>query len=263
MKRVRMVSGSHGFIKFKVQRIDGLGVGTQIHNSVAIYFDYNEPVITNTCIYSIETCISTGTDIQSACNSYTWIDGNTYTSSNNTATYIIDNVAGCDSIVTLNLIINNVSNIGTTLSGATITANNSNATYQWLDCNNNNEPIEGATSQTFTATESGNYAVEVTENGCTNTSTCVAVTIIGLSEWSNDLQAAVYPNPSQGNVEITLGSAMQNVELMLTDIQGRVIFTRNYTSLLKTNIELPDAKGVYMLKLKAQDSTSTLRLVKE
>jgi len=45
-------------------------------------------------------------DMQTACVSYTWIDGNTYTTSNNTAIYIIDNAAGCDSIVTLNLTIN-------------------------------------------------------------------------------------------------------------------------------------------------------------
>ncbi len=256
-------AGSHGFIKFKVQRIDGLGVGTQIPNSAAIYFDYNEPVITNTCIYSIENCMSASTDVQSACNSYTWIDGNTYTSSNNTATYIIDNAAGCDSIITLNLTITNVSNIGTTISGATITANNNNGTYQWLDCDDNNAPIVGATSQTFTATEDGNYAVSITENGCTNTSACVAVTIIGIDESNNALQANVYPNPSQGQVEITLGKTTTDVELVLTDVQGKVVFKRNYPSLFKTNIELPDAKGVYFLKINAQGSTETIRLVRE
>ena len=29
---------------------------------------------------------NTGTDVQTACDSYTWIDGNTYTTSNNSAT---------------------------------------------------------------------------------------------------------------------------------------------------------------------------------
>ncbi|NQU31870.1 MAG: hypothetical protein HQ521_01435 [Bacteroidetes bacterium] len=48
---------------------------------------------------------NTGTDVQTACDSYTWIDGNTYTSSNNTATYTITNQAGCDSLVTLDLTI--------------------------------------------------------------------------------------------------------------------------------------------------------------
>ena len=50
-----------------------------------------------------------GTDTQVACGSYTWIDGNTYTTNNNTATFTILNgsVNGCDSIVTLDLTINN------------------------------------------------------------------------------------------------------------------------------------------------------------
>lgn len=48
---------------------------------------------------------SESTDIIEACDSYTWINGITYSSSNNTATHIIENAAGCDSIITLNLII--------------------------------------------------------------------------------------------------------------------------------------------------------------
>ena len=50
-----------------------------------------------------------GTDTQTACGSYTWIDGNTYTASNNTATFNIPGGAanGCDSLVTLDLTISN------------------------------------------------------------------------------------------------------------------------------------------------------------
>jgi hypothetical protein len=47
-----------------------------------------------------------GTDVITSCDSYTWIDGNTYTTSNNTATDTLTNVDGCDSIVTLDLTIN-------------------------------------------------------------------------------------------------------------------------------------------------------------
>ncbi|MFM1930716.1 MAG: hypothetical protein RL226_19, partial [Bacteroidota bacterium] len=47
------------------------------------------------------------TDIVSSCSAYVWIDGNTYTESNNTATFnIIGGAAnGCDSLVTLHLTI--------------------------------------------------------------------------------------------------------------------------------------------------------------
>ena len=47
------------------------------------------------------------TDLQTACTSLTWIDGNTYTSNNNTATFTLTNAAGCDSVVTLDLTITN------------------------------------------------------------------------------------------------------------------------------------------------------------
>ena len=48
-----------------------------------------------------------GTDQQSACGSFTWIDGNTYLSSTNSPLYTIvgGNVNGCDSTVNLNLTI--------------------------------------------------------------------------------------------------------------------------------------------------------------
>lgn len=45
---------SMGFVKFKINRVAGLPVGTQIENTAAIYFDYNAPVITNTPISVID-----------------------------------------------------------------------------------------------------------------------------------------------------------------------------------------------------------------
>jgi hypothetical protein len=70
---------------------------------------------------------TTGTDVITACDSYTWIDGETYTESNNTATLLLEGAAanGCDSLVTLNLTINN-SATGTDI----ITACDS---YTWID----------------------------------------------------------------------------------------------------------------------------------
>ena len=56
--------------------------------------------------YTITVNNSTSsTDVQTACDSYTWIDGVIYTSSNNTATFTTTNTAGCDSLITLNLTI--------------------------------------------------------------------------------------------------------------------------------------------------------------
>src|SRR5690606_34987832 len=81
---------------------------------------------------------TTGTDVQTACDSYTWIDGITYTASNNSATYTLTNAAGCDSVVTLDLTINYTTSgtdvqtacdSYTWIDGITYTASNNSATY--------------------------------------------------------------------------------------------------------------------------------------
>ena len=81
---------------------------------------------------------NTEIDFVTACDSYTWIDGNTYTASNNSATHTLSNASGCDSIVSLDLTINN-SNTGidvvtacdsyTWIDGNTYTARNNRATH--------------------------------------------------------------------------------------------------------------------------------------
>ena len=60
------------------------------------------------------------------CDTYTWIDGNTYTASNNTATFTLTNSAGCDSVVTLIL-------PSTTVTLALMYKHSD--TYTWIDGN--------------------------------------------------------------------------------------------------------------------------------
>ena len=56
---------------------------------------------------TINTIRLSSVDIHVACDSFTWIDGIVYTSSNNTATvYMYQAADDCDSLVTLNLTIN-------------------------------------------------------------------------------------------------------------------------------------------------------------
>jgi len=54
---------SHGFVKFKIEQQLDLPEGTTIENEAAIYFDFNEAVITNTAFHTIgDEFIETGTN---------------------------------------------------------------------------------------------------------------------------------------------------------------------------------------------------------
>ncbi|MCH2043618.1 MAG: T9SS type A sorting domain-containing protein [Saprospiraceae bacterium] len=46
-------AGSHGFIRFKINQVTDNPLGTIINNNAAIYFDFNEPIITNTTFHEI------------------------------------------------------------------------------------------------------------------------------------------------------------------------------------------------------------------
>ncbi|MDA7762925.1 PKD domain-containing protein [Crocinitomicaceae bacterium] len=85
---------------------------------------------------------SSGTDNITSCDSFTWLDGNTYTENNNNATFMLVDSLGCDSLVTLNLtILNSSFGIDTQtacdsyqwVDGNTYTENNNTATYTLLN----------------------------------------------------------------------------------------------------------------------------------
>ena len=92
---------------------------------------------------------TTSINEQTACGSYTWIDGITYTESNNTATYTLTNAAGCDSVVTLNLTINQSV---TSTSSATIC--DSELPYVWNGLTFNEASTQSQTLQTVNGCDS-------------------------------------------------------------------------------------------------------------
>ena len=91
----------------------------------------------------------------------------------------------------------------TSTNGNVVMANLSGAnSYQWIECDDINTPISGATSPNFTPTNNGNYAVEITENSCSGTSSCVSITTVGINDTSKGSYEEIYPNPSNGTFTI-------------------------------------------------------------
>jgi len=45
---------SHGYVQYKARLKDNLPLGTQINNTANIYFDFNQPVVTNTTVNTID-----------------------------------------------------------------------------------------------------------------------------------------------------------------------------------------------------------------
>lgn len=157
------------------------------------------------------------TDVQSACSSYTWIDGNTYYASTNSPQWVLTNAAGCDSVITLDLTIEN--NTGTDIvyacgshtwiDGNTYTASTSSPTWVLTNaagCDSLvtlNLYIGGPSSSTHTVNACGSYTWinGVTYTSSTNTPTWVIPNVYGCdSTITLDL---TINNPSTGVHTVT------------------------------------------------------------
>ncbi len=133
--------------------------------------------------------------------------------------YASQTINGCESqrlevTVTVTVLDNTV-----TENGLTLTANQTGAAYTWVDCNNGNQPIAGATTQSYTASANGSYAVNVEQNGCSVTSNCVAITTVGLDDFQAGL-FRIYPNPTSTVLHIELEKA---TGIRLLDVTGKLL----------------------------------------
>jgi hypothetical protein len=202
------------------------------------------------------------TDTQSACDSYTWIDGNTYTADNNVATFTLTNTNGCDSVVTLNLTIETPPTANATNNGdGTLTATGT-GTYQWMDCGTGTA-VAGETSATFVPAANGDYAVIVNGANCSDTSACVTYNSVGLDE--NDSQVIqVYPNPTTGLLHINLGQESDNIYVVITNVLGEQVYAENISGSTSHELNLDQPAGIYFVNVYTQGNLiSTERVIKQ
>ena len=201
---------------------------------------------------------STSTSSASACGSYTW-NGQTYTQSG-TYTYVTPNAAGCDSTATLNLTINAIPVATVTNNGDGTGTASAGATYQWIDCATN-AAIAGATAQTFAPTITGSYGVVVTNaGGCSDTSACVTIDVIGLDE-NKETLVQVLPNPSTGLFNILFGENTIGT-VIITDATGRIIGTEVVNGSTKA-IDLTSAvTGIYYFTIQTDNLEKVIRVIK-
>lgn len=179
-------------------------------------------------------------------DSYT-INGHTY---NAAGTY--NDTIRCDSIVTLTLSVNSRPAATVTANGATLSTGTFSS-YQWLL---NGNTIGGANSQTYTATQNGDYAVVVTNaSNCSDTSAIYTVTGVGIAE-ADALHAVVYPTPTEGILYVQ-AAGLQHIELV--DMVGRTILTQNATA-DHAQLDLSGySSGMYTLILKGADNAVSVR----
>lgn len=158
-----------------------------------------------------------------SCGSYISPSGKTITTSGIIAD-TITNTKGCDSVMSINVTVLNINNT-VTVNSISLNANESGAAYKWLDCLNGFAPISGETSQTFTPVTNGSFAVEITKNGCVDTSACNNISTVGINESDLENNFSLYPNPTKGTLIIKTKNNINSIQVL--SLLGQVVFSTN------------------------------------
>ena len=151
------------------------------------------------------------------------------------------------------LIDNNV-----TLDSGILEATQTGVTYQWYQCPNT--ILIGETNQTYTPAIVGDYKVEITLGGCTNTSTCVTVTTL-VNENFDNTNFTYYPNPTSGILNLSYNNIIDEVQVI--NLLGQQLFSNKAKDkeIMLDLSTLPAA--TYFVKITSGGKSKTIKILKQ
>ncbi len=198
--------------------------------------------------------------IETSCGSYRFNDSVYYESG--IYTQLFQNAQGCDSSFTIDLRIRKADTV-VKQEGMLLIANAIGASYQWLNCTDH-QAIPGATSRSFNPVNPGSYAVAVTQEGCTDTSSCYTFTGTGIYSTKTEHWLQVYPNPGDNWVTLTTGINCKNARLRLVNLLGQVVLEQLNLKGNTFTLDLSTfAHGAYFIEIQEKDQVNRIKIVKQ
>ena len=124
-------------------------------------------------------------------------------------------------------------------------------------------PIAGATGQTYTITQSDDYYVVVTLNGCaSDPSESVTMILNGMDDRFNRAALQVYPNPARGELRVEYGRTGVPVQLSILNLLGSELYRVRFTDHAEVDISR-FAPGIYLLKVEDGSDSVIRKFIRE
>lgn len=187
-------------------------------------------------------------DTVQACGEYYLSPWGQKISASGSYEHVIQSANSCDTVFLIELDFSYLDlGIHSVNGGTGAKAEAQGATFQWIDCLSG-QAIFGATDSLFYPSYNGNFAVVVNNGTCVDTSDCLLLATNDLAQFTNQA-IAIYPNPSQQEINIELAQRQDDWSISIHDSRGAKLIYRKVKgdSKLKLKHQLP--AGVYQLQI--------------
>jgi uncharacterized repeat protein (TIGR01451 family) len=255
-------AASHGYVIYEIDQLSDLAMESSFSNSAAIYFDFNDPIYTNTVTNQIFACEMMGEmSDQNVSNcdgasvelisDFNYVEDISWNIDNELVgvndTLLIENQVVGSALFTL-LVSNpycenevdftvvtyaNPTAPEIEFDGVTLTTSSSGNLQWYLE----GEELPGETNALLVPLVSGNYGLSTTDiNGCTTFIENYFATYVHESNFNFNFQ--VYPNPATDQIQFVHDGNLFGYQVIIYDVIGTQIFENVfYTNSFKIDLQ--------------------------
>ena len=116
-----------------------------------------------------------------------------------------------------------------------------------------------------------NWAGNVPTNACEETTygetedytVIISSASLGLIENDFSFTPIIYPNPTSGKISIDLINNLDDVSLTLSDLNGKIIFSKNYFEVQEIDLNINQSTGIYFLTIISENKKAVYKLIKK
>jgi hypothetical protein len=145
------------------------------------------------------------------------------------------------------LVINPVADI--VVDGDLLISSSSIGVFQWLDCENNFEPLPGESNDTLMVTLPGSYALVNGAGDCVDTSACVVVALTSMVIGETEPEIRIFPNPVSSTLWINGYDGLPVKEINLRNALGEKVYTQRDMNSSASMDLTGYTPGIYFLEI--------------
>jgi hypothetical protein len=212
----------------------------------------------STCVESLATIDATSCEetYTSPSGNYQWTSAGTYKDT-------ILNAFGCDSILTIHLTFTDINTNLIIIPEGILIAEEMEASYQWVDCENGFVPVAGATNIQFEPQDSGVYGVILSKGTCKDTSECILVNTTSIHDPLSNQKIELDPNPFSERLNVHFNELQDQVRIALRDVSGQLIWSDSYQGIYNASIQADLLPGLYLVEIQSFSGQSIFKVIKQ